>query len=260
MILWCDGAHGASENMRRDRALLESFERSHPGEPPVLRLFAFAPHGITLGASQVPERDLDLDACRRDGVTWAVRPTGGRAIFHAEEWTYSFSGRCDDARWGGTLREAYARVAELVARSLVRLGVPVEVAGARNERRAAGGAGIDAACFASTGHHEIVLAGRKLVGSAQRRLAVGFLQQGSLLLGPGHMRLADYLPLAAGARERLREELGRRSVEAGRWLGHAPLDRWADALRSELGSDVRLVEGDAGLEALTLPKSGSYTS
>jgi lipoate-protein ligase A len=259
MILWCDGAHDAPENMRRDRELLDAFERSLPGESPVLRLFTFAPPGITLGASQRPERDLDLEACRRDGVSWAVRPTGGRAIFHAEEWTYSFCGRCDDARWGGTLLEAYARVAELVARSLVRLGVPVEVAGARHARRAPG-AGIDAACFASTGHHEIVLAGRKLVGSAQRRLTRGFLQQGSLLLGPGHTRLADYLPLAEAGRERLREELGRRSVEAGRWLGRAPLTRWADALRSELGSGVRLVEGDAGLEALTLPKAGSYTS
>jgi lipoate-protein ligase A len=259
VILWCDGSHGPLENMRRDAALLERFERSAPGASPVLRLFAFDPHGITLGHSQDPQRDLDLDRCRADGVPWAVRPTGGRAIFHAEEWTYSFAGRCDDPRWGGTLRQAYDAVASLVARSLLRLGVPVEVAGTRLERREAGSTGVGAACFASTGHHEIVLAGRKLVGSAQRRLATGFLQQGSLLIGSGHLRLADYLPIPSESRSRVREELARRSVAAGPWLGTAPLERWADALAGEWGPGLRLLSGEEGLEALTLPKAGSYT-
>src|SRR6185369_11423791 len=111
-----------AENMRRDVALLAAAEA---GAEPVLRLFAFRPHGITLGAREDPERALDLERCRRDGVPWAVRPTGGRAIFHAEEWTYSLSARQDDSVWGGDLKQAYAATARLIQASLVRLGIPV---------------------------------------------------------------------------------------------------------------------------------------
>ncbi len=261
MILWCDGAHGPAENMRRDAALLERLEGSVAGEAAVLRLFRFEPHGITLGHSQVPERDLDLERCRRDGVPWAVRPTGGRAIFHAEEWTYSFCARHDDPDWGGSLRAAYDAVAELVARSLVRLGVPAERAarGTPAIPRDQGVTGLGAVCFASTGHHEIVLAGRKLVGRAQRRRTRAFLQQGSLLLGPGHLRLADYLRLDEPRRARVREELDRRAISAGRWLGEAPLGRWADALAAEAGGRLTRLAGEEGVEALTLAEPGSYT-
>src|SRR5262245_38498278 len=99
MLLWIDGAHDALENMRRDTLLLAGAEAR--GEP-VVRLFRFDPPGITLGANQRPERELDLARCMAEGVPWAVRPTGGRAIFHAEEWTYSLATPIDDPEWGGS--------------------------------------------------------------------------------------------------------------------------------------------------------------
>ena len=75
--------------MRRDAALLERIDRAAAAgadeTEPVLRLFCFAPPGITLGHAQRPERELDLERCRCEGVPWAIRPTGGRAIFHAQE-------------------------------------------------------------------------------------------------------------------------------------------------------------------------------
>src|SRR5437870_4330865 len=125
MILWCDGGHDPAENMRRDAALLA---RAEAGAPPVLRLFRFAPHGVTLGLHQRPERTLDLERCRTDHVSWAQRPTGGRAIFHAEEWTYAFATPIDDPEWGGDLRATYARVSTLILASLMRLGVPAAFA------------------------------------------------------------------------------------------------------------------------------------
>ncbi|HKQ56513.1 MAG TPA: octanoyltransferase, partial [Candidatus Eisenbacteria bacterium] len=92
--------------MARDTALLAAAEA---GAPPVLRLFAFTPPGITLGVSQDPARELDLARCAHEGVAWAVRPTGGRAIFHDQEWTYSLAASRDDPEWGGSLAETYAR-------------------------------------------------------------------------------------------------------------------------------------------------------
>jgi lipoate-protein ligase A len=265
MILWCDGGHGAAENMRRDAALLDHLERS--GGEPVMRLFRFEPHGITLGHSQDPLRELDTDRCGAAGVEWAVRPTGGRVIFHAEEWTYSFAGRIDDPRWGGSLRESYAAVGDLLVKSLVRLGIPAVIAGekgmdpapAGTRTRAKGGAA--APCFASTGRHEIVLSGRKLVGSAQRRLRRAFLQQGSLLLGPGHLRLADFVAAPDAEREQVRAGLERRSASAGRWVGGAPIERWAESLVAILGAGagVRRIDGVEALDPLTLARSAPYT-
>src|SRR5215831_6877839 len=111
--------------MARDRALLAAVETGHE---PVLRLFRFDPAGITLGANQRPERELDLDACARDGVGWAIRPTGGRAIFHADEWTYAFASPIEDPEWGGSRAGSYERISRLLAASLVRLGVPASLA------------------------------------------------------------------------------------------------------------------------------------
>jgi len=195
MILWCDGGHSARENMRRDTLLLERLAAAGDGDPgaePVLRLFRFMPPGITLGRAQDPERTLDLDRCRADGVEWATRPTGGRAIFHDDEWTYAFAARIADPEWGGDLHEAYDRVSRLVHASLVALGMPAELVAHRAPRGAGSAAPPNdpakPSCFASTARHEIELDGRKLVGSAQRRTAGALLQQGSILLGPSRSR------------------------------------------------------------------------
>jgi hypothetical protein len=106
----------------------------------------------------------------------------------------------------------------------------------------------------------VVLEGRKLVGSAQRRTLHALLQQGSVLLGDGHLRLADYLPLAAGERERVRVALAASAANAGHWLGgDAPLERWADALLALLPAGTRRVATLEGGIPLTPGEPGPYT-
>lgn len=250
LVLWVDGAHSAAENMRRDAFLLE--RAAAVPSVPVLRLFAFDPPGITLGRAQDPNRDLDLARCRRDGVGWAVRPTGGRAIFHAEEWTFSLSAGLDDPEWGGSLARAYESVARLILASLVRLGVPAEFTRAPLPLSARPGL----ACFASAARHELLLGGRKLMGCAQRRTASALLQQGSVLLGDGHRRLVDYLALSDERRDVEREALDLSAMPAGAWLGtDQSLGRWALALGDVLGARFERLDGARGLDRLTLAKS-----
>jgi lipoate-protein ligase A len=268
VILWCDGAHGAVENMRRDALLLDRAERpSATARGAVLRLFRFDPPGITLGRAQQPERELDLERCRRDRIEWVVRPTGGRAIFHAEAWTFSLTAALDDPEWGGPSSASYDRVARLIHRSLVALGVPAELA---SHRRGAFGARAGAppaherltggACFASTARHEIVLEGRKLAGIAQRRTGSALLLQGSVLLGEGHLRLAEYGRGSEAQRARQRAALASATRHAGAFLEAAPLGRWAEALHATIGSSVERVEGAQGAFLLTAEKLPSYTS
>ena len=260
MILWCDGVHDVAENMRRDAALLAAAER---GAPPVLRAFAFSPPGITLGMNQVPARELDLGRCDADGVEWAQRPTGGRAIFHAQEWTYALAVPRDHPDWGGRPEDTYDRASALVLRALVRLGVPAAQVSRRGGVAVASNLrGPSAApCFASTARYEVVVGDGKLVGSAQRRTARATLQQGSILLGDGHLRIADYLSLGAGARERVREALRRAAATAAPWLGsEPPLERFADALHAEIGPRSTRVDGASGAFLLTASGTGSYTA
>ena len=245
MILWCDGAHDARENMRRDAALLARAETEAREFEPVLRLFQFAPPGITLGHSQSAARELDLARCERDGVIWAVRPTGGRAIFHAEEWTYSLTACLSDPEWGGTLRESYDRLAAVLVASLVRLGVPARISGrdSRAGRRAAA-----APCFSTRTRHEILRDGRKIVGSAQRRTARAVLQQGSVLLSEGHLALVDYLAIAPAERTAARAELQAAATHIGDIVGSdAPLARWAEALAASLPAPARRRDGPRAL-------------
>lgn len=252
--------------MRRDRRLLERVDQD-PAAEPVLRLFRFDPPGITVGHSQRVDRELDLERCRADGVPWAVRPTGGRAIFHAEEWTYSLSAGIADPEWGGSLADSYARAAHAILASLVRLGVPARMSSVRSREPSSGfDAGAppraEAAppCFASTSRHEIVLEGGKLVGSAQRRKARGLLQQGSVLLGSGHERLVDYLRMTDGEREQARRDLARAAAPAGTLLdSRLGLDDWAAALLQVLPAGTRLHDAAAGAFRLTPAEADLYT-
>jgi lipoate-protein ligase A len=249
MILWCDGAHGAAENMRRDAELLAD---AAGGAEPVLRLFTFVPAGITLGRAQDPARELDLGRMAADGIEWAVRPTGGRAIFHAQEWTFSLASPLEPAGWAATPAAAYARTCALLRQALRSLGVPVELSpGSPRLGSPFARGGPAAPCFASSARHELTLAGGKLAGIAQRAVRGALLQQGSLLLGEGHLRLADYLPLPHAEREAVRAGLADAAAHAGRYVPPGtPLGSLADALAAFLPGASR-VDGAEGVERYT---------
>jgi lipoate-protein ligase A len=251
LTLWHDGPHDAPTNMERDRVLLE---RAALGELPgtVLRLFSFAPPGITLGRAQDPARELDLARLERDGVLWATRPTGGRAIWHDEEWTFSLVTGLSPEGWAETPAAAYERTGRLLARAFQAMGVPAMLApgSARGPGPPRARDGAAPPCFASTARHELVLEGRKLAGIAQRVLRGTLLQQGSLLLGDTHARLADYVPVPEGQRETLRAEWLRGAAPAGPRLGEdLSLGRLAAAL-ARLLPEARVVSGEEGARVL----------
>ena len=258
LTLWHDGSHDAPENMARDSALLE---RAALGEWPgtVLRLFTFAPAGITLGRAQEPERELDLARLARDGVRWASRPTGGRAIWHEEEWTFSLVTSLSAVGWATTPAAAYERTGRLLAKALAALGVPVTLAPGKAPGPGAPRARAGAAppCFASTARYELVLEGRNLAGIAQRVPRGALLQQGSLLLGDTHTRLADYVRVPEAERETLRAAWRRNAATAGGRLGEdRSLDRLAATLAGLL-PDARVLRGEAGSRGLlsdTVPR------
>lgn len=158
------------ENMALDQALLARAARGERW----LRLYRWSPHCLSFGRHEPALRRYDRARIEARGLDVVRRPTGGRAVWHAEELTYAVAAPAEP--FGG-LRQAYEEIHRMLLAALRLLGVAAELAPARRA------APVDAgACFASSAGGEITLGGRKLVGSAQLREGAGLLQHGSLLL------------------------------------------------------------------------------
>lgn len=204
-----DAPAPGEENMRRDLALLDACARGEIAG--AVRVYGFLPACLSLGRMQ-PIGDVNLEACARDGVDVVRRPSGGRAVLHDQEVTYSVVCRSTDPVFGGRVLESCSRIHEAVAAGLATLGVHVtpRALPANLRRDAREGAAV-ADCFARPAAHELLDdRGRKLVGSAQARRAGALLQHGSVLLEPpratGYLR-GDTAPTAGGVG--VRELLGR---------------------------------------------------
>jgi lipoate-protein ligase A len=162
-------------NMAVDEAILESAGQNLV--PPTLRLFSWEPACLSLGYAQ-PLSDVDLPALTARGWHLVRRPTGGRAILHTDELTYSVAGPPSDPRLAGSILESYRCLSAALLSALHRLGIPAESQAASPSNLAANGP----VCFEVPSNYEITVTGKKLVGSAQARRKQGVLQHGSLPL------------------------------------------------------------------------------
>jgi len=198
------GACAGALNMALDEALVESVAA---GGAPTLRFYAWSPAAISFGYAQDPTREVDLDTCRALGLDLVRRPTGGRAVLHWQELTYSVICRCDDERAGGRIEHTYRRIGECLVAGLHLFGVDVELEKAQLRQPRPKGNAVAQPCFSSTARWEIKYRGRKLVGSAQRRFADVVLQHGSIIIGNAHERLVDLLLLDENHRRVWRRQL-----------------------------------------------------
>lgn len=166
-------------NMAVDEALLDAFD---PGRSaPALRLYGWNPPALSLGRFQQPERVLDLRRCREDGVPVVRRITGGGAIFHADELTYSIVCAPRHLPPAATVKESYRHLTGFLLDFYRGLGLPaawaVDAAGDGSPL----GARTDF-CFAGREDFDILAGGRKIGGNAQRRLRDAIFQHGSIPL------------------------------------------------------------------------------
>ena len=236
-------------NMARDHALAMTIV---PGVG-ALRIYRWARPTVSFGRNEPGLGLYDQERAAERGIAFVRRPTGGRAVFHDRELTYAVA---VPLRWLGGVRETHRAVARGLVSALRGVGVPAELAvgapqGGRSPHPGAG------PCFASPVDGEIVVAGRKLVGSAQARLGGALLQHGSLLLGRGQELLDE---LGGG------DSVGATSIALEEILEELPA--WEDltcavakGLAAELGGCWRLA-GNAGprvqeLERSLLPRYAS---
>lgn len=206
--------------MERDHARLLELE-ARPELGPSLVLYRWREPTLSLGYVQREERVLDAEAVTRARLPVVRRPTGGRAILHVNEWTYAAVVPIDDATLGGKLARSLAALSGIVAEALAAIGVEARPVGERPGRPPSAGSAEDA-CFAQAVGYELAVGGRKLAGAAQRRLARALLQQGTLLVGPGHDRLADFLRGDERKKQSAGDRLRAGTVTVAEVLGREP--------------------------------------
>ncbi len=159
-------------NMARDHALLSSLGKDEAS----LRIYRWKNPTISFGRNEQVRGHYDRKLASKEGVDFVRRPTGGKAVYHDRELTYSVALPLA-RRWG--IRSIYKEINCAFLESLVSLGIPA-VAARQGQTAAAGTA--TAFCFQDYAEGEVIVDGRKLVGSAQVRERGSILQQGSLLI------------------------------------------------------------------------------
>ncbi len=194
----CSFRDGAS-NMAVDSAILAAVAGGD--QPPTLRLYGWKPFCLSLGYGQ-RTRDADLDALAARGWDLTRRPTGGKAILHGDELTYSLCLPLDHPLAGGDIIESYRRISAGLLRALELLGLEAD---APRQREQARGADLGPVCFEMPSHYEISVGGRKLIGSAQLRRKGALLQHGTLPLRGDLARICDVLTFESESARRQRK-------------------------------------------------------
>lgn len=202
-------------NMAVDEAILDSIGR---GESlPTLRLYAWDPACLSLGHAQ-PFMDVDTARLKERGWEVVRRATGGRAILHTDELTYSVIGSAEEPLLAGGVLESYSRIAQALLSAVKNLELPVEM----KEGKTNDPVTLNPVCFEVPSTYEITVDGKKLIGSAQARKKEGVLQHGSLPLTGDLTRICQALVFEnETAREEASKRLLARAITVESALGRA---------------------------------------
>ncbi|MDI6600710.1 MAG: biotin/lipoate A/B protein ligase family protein [Thermoanaerobacteraceae bacterium] len=209
-----DGAY----NMAVDETLMESVAAGD--SPPVIRFFGWVTPTLSIGYFQRAEKEVDLRRIKELGFGFVRRPTGGRAVLHDEEITYSVSIREEELP--GSVIETYRALSLGLVEGLKLLDIEAEVASLKESGT---GKALTSACFDSPSWYEVVARGKKLIGSAQVRRYGAILQHGSIMLRFDPKKLASIMNVDDRARDRLAVMLSKKagslSEMAGREIGYS---------------------------------------
>ena len=211
-----EALNGAS-NMAVDQVLLETAQSD---ARPTFRLYTWKPAALSLGRNQPTAGRFDSIRANQLGIDVVRRPTGGMAVWHNHEITYSVAAPISRI---GSPRSAYRRINEGLLAGLQRLGVPAALHVTAPSTKS-----MQPVCFEAPQVGELIADGAKLVGSAQRREGSALLQHGSILLSGDQSMVGEAFGAATGPRTAITIE----SI-----LGHVP-DQFAmiDALASGIAN------------------------
>jgi lipoyl(octanoyl) transferase len=203
-----DFSHSAAFNMAADLYCLDSCV----GESVVyFRLYDWQPPCITIGYMQKAIEILDLERLKKDDIAWIRRPTGGRAVLHDRDITYSCIFPISLIAMGKNVMETYSIISQCLITGIALCGIKCDSHDSFDQfletKRE-----FKLPCFLAPNRKEIMAKGKKLVGSAQKRTTHAVLQHGSIPMTEAYRNLPDYLLLIDAQRSVQKELLGAKSV------------------------------------------------
>jgi lipoate-protein ligase A len=230
-------------NMAVDEAMLEAGVAGLIA--PTLRCYAWAPPTVSLGFFQPLDERIDLAQIAARGFGLVRRPSGGRAILHKDELTYSVVVPESLIPDGRSVMGSYRALSRGIEAGLQLLGLGAEMPDRRQGPRLKA-AGLPTVCFAASAGGDMVAGGRKIVGSAQTRRGGVIMQHGSV---PIHLDPAEHLAVmpGEGTDEASQQRLLAKACGVADALGRpVSFDDLAAALRSgfEMRLGVTLEEGE----------------
>ncbi len=164
-----------TQNMAADHVLLRHFQ---PGSSPILRLYTWDCITLSVGKNQRLDA-INQEWCRTQGIPIIRRPTGGQAVLHGNDLTYSIIGDPQDTRFSGGIVQTYQTISQAFVRFFQNLGMTPQLQPHSRAQRVAQASQV---CFVVPSSYEILLNNRKIIGSAQRQTATAFLQHGTIPL------------------------------------------------------------------------------
>jgi lipoate-protein ligase A len=220
------GVSDGATNMAIDESIMKAVAEGK--SIPTLRFYGWDPPCVSIGYSQTFDEVIDLKRCRDRGYTWVRRPTGGRALLHIDELTYSVIAPQKEVRVAGDILSSYRRLSLGLVEGFRALHGNVVQADRIDDKDKDEKS---AACFDVPSHYEVTAHGRKLVGSAQVRKDGIVLQHGAVPLKGDVSRLVDVLVLSETERNTLRSKLLERAIALDEVVGRVvPFDEAAKAI------------------------------
>jgi len=207
--------------------------------PPTVRFYQWSKPTITLGYFQSYKKEVDSEKSKELGVDIVRRLTGGRAVLHHRELTYSLISPANNPVLRGTVLQTYLVISQGLVKGLKELGVQAEISDGKKHYGSA-----TAACFDSPSRYEITVLGKKLVGSAQTRHGNCILQHGSVIIKTEADLLFSCLNFDnEQAREKAKCSFVSKATSLSEVLGHPPEFReiagvLAKSFTTELGINL----------------------
>ncbi|WP_144935259.1 biotin/lipoate A/B protein ligase family protein [Paenibacillus sp. 32O-W] len=248
------GAEAPAMNMAVDEAIL--IAHSEGRTPPTLRFYGWSPASLSIGYFQRARNEVDFEELKRQGIGFVRRATGGRAVLHDRELTYSMIVAESYPGLPRRVTEAYRVLSQGLLNGFINLGLDAEmVTLASEEEKAKYESMGSAACFDSPSWYELVVEGRKVAGSAQVRQKEVVLQHGSILLDLNVKQLFSLLKFRSEAlKERLEQSFESKAVAINqlrreRGMNPVKLEEVEQAFVRGIaeGMDIRLEEAELTL-------------
>ena len=206
-----DTYHTGFMNMAIDEAIMIAHREGLV--PPTIRFYQWSPPAVSLGYFQNLKKEIDVDSCRNLGIDIVRRPTGGKAVLHDKELTYSFTIRENHPLVNNSILETYKKISGGIIKGLFYLGVTADLVPLR-EKSKIHHSDLKSICFSVPSQYEVQVEGKKIVGSAQVRKREIVLQHGSLLIELEKDKLFSVFNFpSTQIRERLKTKFNATSLE-----------------------------------------------